>query len=316
MSEITRSNNNNNNNNLSSSEAENGYGAIPTEVKVDPESSEFEEYDTAYVQPRNLSWREQLNIFIRMSLPILLAAVLVGGLAATFVKKVFPCDGYKPNRIICADRTRGSEVISPSGPPPLPAPGSKACDQNPGCHNLGLQGNCCPTDAGFRLGCCPVLHDDVVRESSAGNDSSEQKPTSSVDLVAPTSKTEDRSPGIASFNSTLTIEQSSSDDQTLCSQNPGCKNLGLIGSCCPTRAGVQLGCCIDVATKPTSESEIIPETSSKGQTGSKTSDSGSDDAKSSGAEDPSCARNPECAKLGLIGQCCPTPEGILLGCCS
>ncbi len=29
-----------------------------------------------------------------------------------------------------------------------------------------------------------------------------------------------------------------------------------------------------------------------------------------------CAQQPACAALGLIGLCCPTLEGVLLGCCS
>ena len=29
-----------------------------------------------------------------------------------------------------------------------------------------------------------------------------------------------------------------------------------------------------------------------------------------------CAHFPGCAKLNMTGGCCPTPEGVQLGCCS
>ena len=36
----------------------------------------------------------------------------------------------------------------------------------------------------------------------------------------------------------------------------------------------------------------------------------------SAAESSSCASNAACGSLGLMGNCCPTDEGVLLGCCS
>lgn len=38
-------------------------------------------------------------------------------------------------------------------------------------------------------------------------------------------------------------------------------------------------------------------------------------SKSSGGSGPTCSANSKCDKLGLVGQCCPTGEGVTLGCC-
>lgn len=36
----------------------------------------------------------------------------------------------------------------------------------------------------------------------------------------------------------------SSTTTKACADNPGCRKLGLVGDCCPTADGVQLGCCL------------------------------------------------------------------------
>jgi hypothetical protein len=46
----------------------------------------------------------------------------------------------------------------------------------------------------------------------------------------------------------------------------------------------------------------------------KTSPSSSSSTSSSGGGD--CSANPACNELDLTGQCCPTGEGVMLGCCS
>lgn len=48
----------------------------------------------------------------------------------------------------------------------------------------------------------------------------------------------------------------------------------------------------------------------------KVSPSSSSTSSSSGGGNSACTANPDCKKLGLTGDCCPTSEGILLGCCS
>lgn len=84
--------------------------------------------------------------------------------------------------------------------------------------------------------------------------------------------------------------------QSMCFQNSQCQNLGLQGECCPTTAGVYLGCC----SRPT-----LAKNDPKS-----TMQSARDDQSSS-----SCASNPSCYFLGLLGDCCPTAKGIQLSCC-
>jgi hypothetical protein len=40
-----------------------------------------------------------------------------------------------------------------------------------------------------------------------------------------------------------------------------------------------------------------------------------DDSKTHGSGNTLCSVNPKCKKLELTGYCCPTVEGVMLGCC-
>lgn len=83
---------------------------------------------------------------------------------------------------------------------------SASCEQNKGCAELGLTGNCCPSSQGILLGCC------------------------SVQMKIPTA-------------STSTVAPITDSDKALCTHNEACSNLGLVGSCCPTQLGQYLECC-------------------------------------------------------------------------
>lgn len=81
-----------------------------------------------------------------------------------------------------------------------------------------------------------------------------------------------------------------------CASTPKCNSLGLKGDCCPTPQNVFLECCgpkpvTPVAPKP---SPVSPPVKMRRR----------------------CANNPACRKLGLKGQCCPTPKGVVLKCCT
>ncbi len=76
-----------------------------------------------------------------------------------------------------------------------------------------------------------------------------------------------------------------------CSSHGGCASL--TGDCCPTKAGVMLGCC----------NQITP---NNNVTSSQTSSSTESNA--------SCSQHTGCASL--TGMCCPTAEGTMLGCCN
>ncbi|CAE8677553.1 unnamed protein product, partial [Polarella glacialis] len=102
--------------------------------------------------------------------------------------------------------------VPPAPPPAAPAPpipespaggwaapsSGAACGLAPGCKALGLNGDCCPTPDGARLGCCPT-GDSTAQSAVAGT-------------AAPTSSTP--SSGIGS------VEAS-------CGKSPGCSVLGL-----------------------------------------------------------------------------------------
>jgi len=94
--------------------------------------------------------------------------------------------------------------------------------------------------------------------------------------------------------------------EAACSAHPGCSGRHLEGDCCPTTEGMLLGCCTEDAAPPapppTSKSDVgaLPHGAPGGQSTART---------------PSCATNSGCAQLDLAGDCCPTAEGTMLGCC-
>jgi hypothetical protein len=100
-----------------------------------------------------------------------------------------------------------------------------------------------------------------------------------------------------------------------CSANPGCAGLaGLQGDCCPTTEGMLLGCCSDLHAPP-----APPPAPPAPPPESKVESDGEDAAslgkhKEVGGE--SCDANSDCVNLGLTGDCCPTADGTLLGCCN
>jgi endo-1,3(4)-beta-glucanase len=90
-------------------------------------------------------------------------------------------------------------------------------------------------------------------------------------------------------------ETSSDDDfntpsDSFCEKNDGCVSLGLSGLCCPTAAGIRLGCC---STKDETNKTYTNKINTK-----------------------SCDANAGCSVTGLVGLCCPTSEGVMLGCCT
>jgi hypothetical protein len=79
-----------------------------------------------------------------------------------------------------------------------------------------------------------------------------------------------------------------------CSSNPKCSALGLTEDCCPTKAGVQLDCCQGPVApqraptrKPTTKAPI--------------------------RNSRACSARTKCK--GLVGNCCPTNDGVFLDCC-
>lgn len=80
-----------------------------------------------------------------------------------------------------------------------------------------------------------------------------------------------------------------------CSSNPECAALNLAGPlCCPTVDGVYLYCCENFTPTGPAPTPALPPAPDAGS---------------------SCSSNPQCARLNLEGECCPTVDGIDLYCC-
>ena len=86
-----------------------------------------------------------------------------------------------------------------------------------------------------------------------------------------------------------------------CLSNEACTNQGLAGNCCPTDDGSFLGCCNNASSISVAKNE--------------TSTSESFDNATNVKDASSCASRSACTSMGLTGQCCPTGDGIMLGCC-
>jgi len=88
-----------------------------------------------------------------------------------------------------------------------------------------------------------------------------------------------------------------------CALSPQCSSLGLSGGCCPTVEGIYLSCCADILGKgalnmTTDNHKLAPVVHLPP------------------AALGTCSTDPGCAPLHLNGDCCPTPNGMYLGCCS
>jgi hypothetical protein len=101
----------------------------------------------------------------------------------------------------------------------------------------------------------------------------------------------------------------SNDPAASCSAHSACDSAGISGQCCPTTDGLFLGCCDHTgkdsgpAAKPKAR-----------HARTRTTDSDEDSAATTSTR--SCHEHPDCIDLGLTGLCCPTSDGVLLGCCS
>ena len=155
---------------------------------------------------------------------------------------------------------------------------SSACEVHPGCVDLGLSGECCPTSEGFTLGCCQDNQSESTEDQEA---------------PAPSPMTSSLKGG---------EETSGGEAAASCEAHFNCVELGLSGDCCPTAAGINLGCC---GGGDSGGDNSSGENSEGVETSTNTDDSGS-----------SCSDHPECADSGLSGNCCPTDSGGFLDCCS
>jgi len=138
---------------------------------------------------------------------------------------------------------------------------------------LNLTGLCCPTLEGIRMGCCgaqEVHQQEHIQQHDHGHEQAPYTPSGMMNV---------------------------STKPSACSRAPKCATIGLSGECCPTAAGVRMGCCDD-------ETEHAAPTTTTVSTRPVDSDG-----------DHTCASFPACAALGLAGACCPNAAGVRMGCC-
>jgi hypothetical protein len=156
---------------------------------------------------------------------------------------------------------------------------SQTCAVHPACAAAGLAGDCCPTSDGVTLGCCSS-HLEVMPNATVPD---------ATEFVMDNATVLD------------TIEYL------------GCPNSGgsYVHSCrhCSVSSSCILSCdCADgyggedYATYDLHDCNDVRNNHGKLQC---------DEAHSH-----SCAVHPACAAAGLAGDCCPTSDGVTLGCCS
>jgi len=122
-----------------------------------------------------------------------------------------------------------SHTCLPGGKAPAPIPnategGGAVCSAHPACAGRHLEGDCCPTEEGFLLGCC-------------SEDSAPPAPPP-VDFGA-------AGEGAAVMRNPFHPANGGQGElkPEACDKNHACASLGLTGACCPTSEGSMLGCC-------------------------------------------------------------------------
>lgn len=147
------------------------YGSAKLSEEGASAADQYDLDNTYYVKERTMSRKERLTKCMLVLVPILAAVILVGGFAYFVISHVLERGG-RGNRdhaavaIPANPSSGGGRPASRPGtypstefePPPAPAPKEKthsaSCSANSKCVDLGLKGECCPTNDGVTLGCC------------------------------------------------------------------------------------------------------------------------------------------------------------------
>lgn len=86
------------------------------------------------------------------------------------------------------------------------------------------------------VGPFPTPHPTTAASPTIGRDDAHTKATAAAPKVTPSATGSDES--------TSKPKKTRSSGSSACADNPECNKLGLVGDCCPTADGVQLGCCL------------------------------------------------------------------------
>jgi hypothetical protein len=200
----------------------------------------------------------------------------------------------------------------------------QSCLLNSACFAQGLTENCCPTESGVMLGCCPSVAATTSEALKAAACSANPRcvaqglggsgAVGEAELCCPTLSGVFLSCcGDGSSDTTPAAPAAEDpDDPSLCANNAGCS--GLEGACCPTAEGSYLGCC--AASASSSSGKHSKGSSSKKQPAAAAAAAvnGTAGGSSKSGSAAACSNYEACS--GLIGDCCPTAAGDMLGCCS
>ena len=109
------------------------------------------------------------------------------------------------------------------------------------------------------------------------------------------------------------------DSSAICSNHATCSAEKLMGLCCPTADGVFLNCCADnELLKGQSISITVSSTAVNANTSAGNDSVATEprDKDNNGDSSPKCEENEKCSAENLVGLCCPTADGVFLGCCA
>mmetsp|Transcript_3786 Transcript_3786/g.8163 ORF Transcript_3786/g.8163 Transcript_3786/m.8163 type:complete len:164 (+) Transcript_3786:151-642(+) len=150
------------------------YGSVGDNEELganDDNSKNFDESHLYYYKEKDLTTTEKISKLIKLFVPIIIAVVLIGGLAYILFHDfgtLYPRPGgekvtskggmVSQSTSVSSGESAPTVIRSESSPTVSKSKTSSSfggsCAANPSCAALGLSGVCCPTPEGVQLGCC------------------------------------------------------------------------------------------------------------------------------------------------------------------
>ena len=146
------------------------YGSVNTDEESGDTSGNnksFDESELYYMKDGDLSKKEKTVKAIKLAVPIVIAIMLIGGLAFLLFHNFayfYPGRGGNevPSKhsissgVSTTKTTQKYYHDDDTSVAPMPAPSSvgSSCAANQKCADLGLVGECCPSESGTNLSCC------------------------------------------------------------------------------------------------------------------------------------------------------------------
>jgi hypothetical protein len=157
-----------------------GYGAVDAvdtnEPQAETETRNFRESTMYYLKEKPATREECMRKTLLVAFPILIAALVLGLFTSWILhgSGILKQGGHGARgsdfRPVTSYTAPSVPASVPEAAPLVPAPapksstsksapkqstgGKSSCSANSACADLGLTGECCPTNAGIMLGCC------------------------------------------------------------------------------------------------------------------------------------------------------------------